>query len=108
MVFSVIIGLLAAKLLAELILAALNRAEVKRHASQAPAAVAAIMDEATYRKAVDYTLAKNRFGAWSMIYDTGLLLLVLSSGILPVLFTQVAAWAPTSRARRRWPSWWIG
>lgn len=94
MVFSVVVGLLLAKLLAELILAALNRAEARRHAAQAPAAVAAIMDADTYRKSVEYTLAKNRFGVWSMVFDTGVLLLALSSGVLPMLFADVGAWSP--------------
>jgi STE24 endopeptidase len=93
MVFPVIVGLVVAKLLAELILAALNRAEVRRHAAQAPAAVAAIMDAETYRKSVDYTLAKNRFGTWSMIFDTGVLLLALASGVLPMIFGEVAGWS---------------
>ena len=97
MVFIVVVGLLLAKLLAELILAALNRGEVQRHATQAPAAVAAIMDADTYRKAVEYTLAKNRFGMVTMIFDTGLLLLVLSSSVLPVLFGQMAAWSPAGK-----------
>jgi len=97
MVFYVIVGLLFAKLLAELILASLNRAEVKRHADQAPPAVAAIMDAATYRKAVDYTLAKNQFGSWSMVFDTGLLLLALSSYVLPLLFSHIAVWSPAGK-----------
>jgi STE24 endopeptidase len=97
MVFPVVVGLLIAKLLAELLLAALNRAEVRRHAEKAPAAVAAIMDAETYRKSVDYTLAKNRFGVWSMIFDTGVLLLALSSGVLPMLFDQVAVWSPAGK-----------
>lgn len=97
MVFIVVVGLVVAKLLAELILAGLNRAEVRRHAAQAPAAVAAIMDVDTYRKSVDYTLAKNRFGVWSMIFDTGVLVLALSSHVLPQLFGDVAAWSPTGK-----------
>lgn len=97
MVFTIAAVLIISKLLAELMLAALNRAEVRRHALKAPPAVAAIMDEETYRKAVSYTLDKNRFGVWSMLFDTGVLLLVLSSFALPVLFAQVAAWAPGSR-----------
>jgi STE24 endopeptidase len=94
MVFIVVAGLIIAKLLAELILAGLNRAEVRRHGKQAPAAVAAIMDAETYAKSVDYTLAKNRFGVWSMIFDTGVLLLALSSYVLPKLFADVGAWSP--------------
>lgn len=97
MVFSVVVGLIVAKLLAELWLAALNRAEVRRHATQAPAAVAAIMDAETYRKSVEYTLAKNRFGAWSMVFDAGVLLLVLASTLLPQLFGNVASWSPAGK-----------
>lgn len=97
MVFTVVVVLVVAKLLAELGLAALNRAEVRRHATRAPAAVAAIMDPETYRKSVDYTLAKNQFGVWSMIFDTGVLLLALSSHVLPVLFANVAVWSPEGK-----------
>lgn len=97
MVFPVVVGLIVAKLLAELWLAALNRAEVRRHATQAPAAVAAIMDADTYRKSVDYTLAKSRFAVWSMIFDTGVLLLVLSSVLLPQIFGDVGAWSPAGK-----------
>lgn len=97
MVFPVVVTLIVAKLLAELVLAALNRAEARRHAAQAPAAVAAIMDAETYRKSVDYTLAKNRFGVWSMIFDTGVLLLVLASPVLPRLFDLVGAWSMTGK-----------
>ena len=97
MFFYVIAALLVAKLMAELILAALNRAEVKRHAEQAPPAVAAIMDAATYHNAVDYTLAKNKFGCFSMVFDTGLLLLALSSAVLPQMFSQVAALSPAGK-----------
>ncbi len=93
-VFVIAVVLIVAKLLAELGLAALNRANVRRHADRAPAAVAAIMDAETYRKAVDYTLAKNRFGALEMIFDAWLLLIVLASGVLPWLFARVGVWAP--------------
>jgi len=93
-VFVIAVVLVVAKLLAELGLATLNRANVRRHADRAPDAVAAIMDAETYRKAVDYTLAKNRFGSLEMIFDTGLLLIVLASGVLPWLFAHVGAWAP--------------
>ncbi|MBC8040169.1 MAG: M48 family metallopeptidase [Opitutaceae bacterium] len=97
MVFTVVVGLIVAKLLAELVLAGLNRAEVRRHATQAPEAVAAIMDAETYKKSVAYTLSKNRFGGWSMIFDTGVLLLALSSQVLPMLFGNVGAWSPTGK-----------
>ena len=96
MVLFIALGLIGLRLAAELWLAALNRAEVRRHAATPPPGVAAIMDEATYRKSVDYTLAKNRLGMLELAFDAGVLALVVSSGFLPWLFAHIAAWAPGS------------
>lgn len=82
------------RLLGELWLAALNRRSVQQHAVVPPPAVAAIMDADTYRKAVDYTLAKNRFSVLQNSFDTGVLALVIFGGLLPILFAHMAAWAP--------------
>jgi STE24 endopeptidase len=84
--------LMVVRLAGELLLSALNRAEVRRHAGSAPPAVAAIMDAPTYAKSVAYTLEKSRFGALSEIFDTLVLALVLFGGVLPLLFVHVAAW----------------
>ncbi|HVS53839.1 MAG TPA: M48 family metallopeptidase [Opitutaceae bacterium] len=84
--------LMLVRLVAELALAALNRAEVRRHAAAAPPAVAAIMDADTYTKSVAYTLAKSRFGTRTEIFDTLVLALVLFGGVLPPLFAHVVAW----------------
>jgi len=98
MLLTIALALLLVRLAGELTLSLLNRREVRRHAAAAPAAVAAMMDEATYRKSVDYTLAKNRFSQLTMIFDTGVLALVLVSGFLPWVFANVAAWgAPGAR-----------
>ena len=56
-----IAALMLLRLVGELTLSALNRAEVRRHPSPPPA-VAAIMDADTYKKSVAYTLEKSRFG----------------------------------------------
>ena len=88
-VTAVLMGL---RLAGELLLSALNRAEVRRHAGSAPPAVAAIMDAPTYAQSVAYTLEKSRFGALSEIYDTLVLALVLFGGVLPLLYVHVAAW----------------
>ncbi len=80
------------RLAGELVLSALNRAEVRRHAAAPPAAAAAIMDLATYRKSVAYTLEKSRFGAVAGIFDTLVTALVLFGGVLPLLFAHVADW----------------
>jgi STE24 endopeptidase len=94
MVLMIALVLVALRLVAELVLAGMNRREVARNADKAPAGVAAIMDESTYQKSVAYTLAKNQFGNLNMIFDAGVLALVLVSGFLPWLFAQVGAWAP--------------
>lgn len=84
--------LLVLRLVAELVLSALNRAEVRRHAGTPPAAVAAIMDGPTYAKAVAYTLEKSRFGIVTEVFDTLVLGLVLFGGVLPWLYSHVAGW----------------
>lgn len=94
MVITIALVLIAARLLAELVLAEMNLREVRRHGSQAPAAIAAMMDGETYRKSVAYTLAKGRFNRLTLGFDAGVLALVLISGILPLMFAHVAAWAP--------------
>ncbi|MSU65177.1 MAG: M48 family peptidase [Opitutus sp.] len=90
--FWVVGTLMALRLAADLILSALNRAEVRRHAGRPPASVAALMDGATYDKAVAYTLEKSRFGVVTELFDTGVLAVVLFSGVLPALFARVASW----------------
>lgn len=90
-------GLLLLHLAGELVLAALNRAEVRRHAGTPPPAVSAIMDDATYRKSVAYTLARSRFGSLREVFDTLVLALVVFGGVLPWLYAAVVAWGgPTA------------
>ena len=88
---SVLIGL---RLAAQLLLNALNASEVRRHAGGPPPAVAAIMDHATYVKAVDYTLAKLRLGSLEEIYEAAVLAAVVFSGLLPWLYAPLQTWAP--------------
>ncbi|MEO6569329.1 MAG: M48 family metallopeptidase [Opitutaceae bacterium] len=87
----VVAGLMVARLIGELVLSALNRAEVRRHTS-APPAVAAVMDPDTYRKSVAYTLEKSRFGMITEIFDTLVMALVIFGGFLPLLFARVGSW----------------
>jgi STE24 endopeptidase len=75
--------LLLLRLIAELVLASLNRAEVQRHAGAPPPAVAAIMA---------YTLEKSRFGVLTGIFDTLVLALVVFGGVLPTLFSLIVSW----------------
>src|SRR5688572_3437257 len=91
-VLSVVAALMVLRLVADLVLSALNRAEVRRHASSPPPAVAAIMDQPTYSKSVAYTLEKSRFGIITEIFDTLVLALVLFGGVLPILYSAVVGW----------------
>jgi STE24 endopeptidase len=92
MVFLIVGLLMVLRLVGELVLSALNRAEVRRHAAQPPPGAAAIMDQATYEKAAAYTLEKSRFGVITELFDALVLALVVFGGFLPWLFARVAAW----------------
>ena len=67
---------------AEAWLAWLNRRHVRAHAGAVPAAFRDTVDDATYAKSVDYTLAKSRFGQWEEGWGTLVLLACLFSGAL--------------------------
>jgi STE24 endopeptidase len=81
--------LMGLQLAGELVLAALNRAEVRRHAATPPPAVAAVMDPPTYAKSVAYTLAKSDFGVLSGIFDALVLAMVVFGGVLPWIYGLV-------------------
>ena len=82
----IVIVVLGAKLLAQLWLDKINEKEVRKHAAAVPQAFAGTMDPATYSKAVEYTLAKSRFGRKQLVFDAVIIGIVLLSGILPALY----------------------
>jgi STE24 endopeptidase len=94
MVLTLVAVLIGLRLTAQLLLNALNASEVRRHAAGPPPAVAAIMDQATYVKAVDYTLAKLRLGSLEEIYKAVVMAAVVFSGLLPWLYAPFQIWAP--------------
>jgi STE24 endopeptidase len=94
MVLTLVAILIGLRLAAQLLLNALNASEVRRHAAGPPPAVAAILDQATYVKAVDYTLAKLRLGSLEEIYEAAVLAAVVFSGLLPWLYAPFQTWAP--------------
>lgn len=91
-VLTVFLVLLLARLLAETILDLLNRRQVLRHANHVPPGLAEVMDESTYAKAVEYTLAKNRFSVVENTYGSIVLAVVILSGFLPWLYDLFGAW----------------
>lgn len=85
-------ALMVLRLGGELLLSALNRAEVRRHAATPPPGAAAIMDGETYQKSVAYTLEKSRFGGLAETFDSLVLALVVFGGVLPWLFARIGYW----------------
>ena len=75
--------LILARAVAELWLSRLNRRHVCANRNEVPPAFRGIIDEPTYRRSIDYTLAKNRFGNVVNIFDAAVLIAVLFSGLLP-------------------------
>jgi STE24 endopeptidase len=76
-------GLILARWAAEGWLSGLNRRWVQAHAGAVPEAFRAILDEATYARSIEYTLARSRFGRLDDTYQVAVLLLILFSGLLP-------------------------
>src|SRR6266498_2154476 len=83
--------LILARAITELWLSRLNQRHVRGHANEVPPAFRGIIDETTYRRSVDYTLAKSRFGDIANAFDVVLLIAVLFSGVLPWAFARFSA-----------------
>src|ERR1019366_3569294 len=77
----------------------LNRRHVLAHAGAVPEAFKGVMDEVTYAKSVQYTLAKGRLDQIEGTWGSVVLLAVLFSGVLPWTFREFtqrlgcSAWA---------------
>jgi len=83
--------LILARAIAELWLSRLNQRHVRAHANQVPLAFREMIDNTTYRRSVDYTLAKSRFGEAVTLFDVVLLIALLFSGVLPWTFEKFTA-----------------
>src|SRR5213596_2237722 len=88
--------LILARTVAELWLSRLNRRHVRAHANEVPPAFREMVDEPTYRRSVDYTLAKSRFGDVVTLFDAVLLIGLLFSGVLSWAFGKFTAAFGTS------------
>ena len=83
--------LIVARVIAEIWLSQLNQRHVRTHANEVPPAFRGVIDEAMYRRSVDYTLAKSRFGNIANFFDAVVLIAVLFSGVLPWAFERFSA-----------------
>jgi STE24 endopeptidase len=81
-VWSVLL-LVAAKWAAQVWLERLNSRHVRAHAGAVPEAFKGVVDDATYAKSVEYTLAKGRLEQIELTYNSAVLLVVLFSTVLP-------------------------
>ena len=94
-----IVALIVARWAAQLWLERLNRQHVLAHADAVPVAFKGVVDETTYTRSVQYTLAKSRLSQFDDTWRTLILLAVLFSGVLPWAFTAFSnrlgnsAWA---------------
>ncbi len=85
-VVGITLGLILARLAAGLWLSRLNRRHVLAHANEIPPAFRGIIDEPTYKKSVEYTLAKSKFAEAEDGYNVAVLIIFLFSGVLPWAF----------------------
>ena len=83
--------LILARAIAELWLSRLNHRHVRAHADEVPPAFREMVDGPTYRRSVNYTMAKGRFGEVGTVFDAVLLIGLLFSGMLPWAFESFTA-----------------
>ena len=92
----IVLVLILARATTELWLSRLNQRHVRAQTNEVPPAFRGIIDEPTYRRSVDYTLAKSRFTDIANLFDAGLLIALLFSGVLPWAFERFSVSLRTS------------
>src|SRR6266480_6669279 len=88
--------LILTRVVTELWLSGLNQRRVREQANEVPFAFRGVIDATMYRRSVDYTLAKGRFGDIVNVFDTVVLIAVLFSGLLPWAFGRFSVNLGTS------------
>src|SRR6266481_7908952 len=85
------LALILARAVTELWLSRLNQCHVRTHRNEVPPVFRGVMDESTYLRSIDYTLARSRFGNIVNVFDALVLVAVLFSGLLPWAFGKFSA-----------------
>jgi len=89
-------GFILLKWAAQLWLERLNLNHVRAHAGGVPDAFKGVVDEPTYHKSVEYTLARGKFDQIETSYQVAVLLLILFTGVLPWAFNLFTVWLGSS------------
>src|SRR5512143_1648422 len=84
--------LIVARWATQLWLERLNRRHVLAHFGAVPEAFKGVVDEPTYAKSVQYTLAKGRLDQIEATWDAAVLVFVLFSAVLPWGLGAFAQW----------------
>lgn len=84
--------LLLLKVATSIALDLINLRHLKRQSGSVPDSFRDFIDEPTYRKSVEYTVAKTRFGIVSELYDAAILAIVILAGLLPWLYAALTGW----------------
>ncbi|MCC5838768.1 MAG: M48 family metallopeptidase [Opitutales bacterium] len=86
----IVVGLLIARMGMQLYLEWANSRAVLAASGSVPVPFRSFIDEATYAKSIEYTLAKGRLTRVEVVWDAAILAVVLLSGLLPWLWTAFA------------------
>ena len=87
-----VLSLVLVKWAAQVWLERLNARHVRAHAGAVPEAFKGVVDDATYAKSVQYTLARGWLDQVSLTYNSSVLLIVLFSTVLPWGFHACSQW----------------
>lgn len=82
--------LLVLKVAASVVLDLLNLRHAQSQSGEVPESFRDFMDQASYKKSIEYTAAKTRFGIVNDLYDAVILLVVILSGFLPWLYAVLS------------------
>jgi len=86
LILLIIILVILAKTTAELILLELNVRHILKHKDLPPPAISDLFDKNLYNLAINYSLEKSKVNKVELIYETIILVTILTSGILPYSF----------------------
>jgi STE24 endopeptidase len=95
-VLAAAIAVIVARWVGELVLESLNRRYLLNRTSGVPDGFKGVVDETTYKKSVQYTLAKSHLSQIESTYGAIVLLVALLSGLLPSIYQMFARGLGTS------------